>query len=104
MGSMFLDQMSMTDHSNPRETFLYRLCKTRGLEHFQNVVLLSCYEDQYGPLQSARAEMCTQWEKQPEKTIYCEMVRNLWARVQPERVTRLDVNFVLPEKNIDSII
>jgi hypothetical protein len=102
--SLFLDQMSMTDHKNPRETFLYKSSKARGLEHFQHVVLLSCYEDQYGPVQSARAEMCSEWESQPEKAIYCEMVRNLWAPVQPERVIRLDLNFHIPEKNLDTII
>lgn len=102
--SVFLQQVSMTDHDSPKETFLFRLCKLRGLELFQNVVLASCCEDQYGPVQSARAEISPDWAGQPDKAVYEEMVANLWGPVAPERVRRLDVNFVITEKNLDSFI
>merc|ERR1712113_18662 len=49
--SLFLQQVSMTDASDPRDTFLYKLSKTKGLEHFKNVILVSCFDDQYGPFQ-----------------------------------------------------
>jgi len=102
--SQFLKQVSMTDHQDPRETFLYKLSKSKGFEFFQNVVLVSCFEDQYGPFQSARAEICSQWDNQPDKGVYTEMVRQIWAPVNPEHVTRFDVNFVIPEKNLDTFI
>merc|ERR1719436_1608748 len=94
----------MTDHRNPRETCLYKLSKVKGFEYFQNVVLVSCYDDQYGPFQSARAEISSQWDGQSDKEVYVEMVRNIWGPVRPECVIRFDVNFVLPEKNLDSFI
>jgi len=94
----------MTDHSDPKETFLYKLSKSRGLEFFQNVLLVSCYDDQYGPFMSARAEVLSEWEKQSDRSIYVEMARNLWKPVRPECVTRFDVNFVMPEKNLDTFI
>merc|ERR1711862_911539 len=94
----------MKDHTDPRETFLYKLSKAKGLEFFQNIVLVSCYEAQYGPFQSARAEICSQWANQPDKDIYREMVHNLWTGVKPEKIIRLDVNFVIPEKNLDTFI
>jgi len=102
--STFLQQVSMTDHPNPRETFLFKLSKAKGFEFFQNVVLSSCYEDQYGPIQSARAEIRPEWAGKPEKQVYREMVENLWGPVHPDRVRRLDINFVIPEKNLDSFI
>jgi len=102
--SMFLQQVSMTDHDNPRETFLYKLAKLRGFELFQNVILTSCCEDQYGPMQSARAEIHPDWEGVADKEVYREMVDNLWGPVRPERVRRLDINFVILEKNLDSFI
>uniref|UniRef100_A0A7S2KRC9 DUF676 domain-containing protein n=1 Tax=Zooxanthella nutricula TaxID=1333877 RepID=A0A7S2KRC9_9DINO len=102
--SVFLQQVSMGDHDDPRETFLYKLSKTKGLEFFRNVVLASCHEDQYGPIQSARAEICPEWRGQPDKEVYREMVEHIWAPVQPERVRRLDVNFVIAEKNLDALI
>merc|ERR1712039_665715 len=102
--SLFLQQVSMTDATDPRETFLYKLSKAKGLENFQNVILVSCYEDQYGPFQSARAEISREWDGQPEKEVYIEMVRNLWGSLDADSVIRLDVNFVIPEKNLDSFI
>lgn len=35
----------MGDHDNPRETFLYKLSKARGLESFQHIAFASCFED-----------------------------------------------------------
>jgi len=102
--SQFLQQVSMTDHNDPRETFLYKLSKAKGFEFFQNVILVSCYEDQYGPFPSARAEISRAWENQPNKEVYTEMVKNIWGPVQKERLTRFDVNFVIPEKNLDAFI
>jgi len=102
--STFLQQVSMTDHENPRETFLYKLSKAKGFEFFQNIVLASCYEDQYGPIQSARAEIRPEWAGKLEKQVYREMVESIWGPVHPDRVRRLDINFVIPEKNLDSFI
>jgi len=102
--SLFLQQVSMTDNPDPRETFLYRLSKAKGLEFFQHVALVSCCEDQYGPFESARAEICQHWDGQAEKDIYREMVQNIWANIEPERVLRFNVNFMIPEKNLDAFI
>lgn len=100
----FLQQVSMTDHPDPRETFLYKLSKSKGFEFFQNVCLVSCFEDQYGPFPSARAEICSAWENQSDKEVYSEMVKNIWSPVKADSVTRFDVNFVIPEKNLDAFI
>merc|ERR1712110_678605 len=59
--SLFLDQVSMSDANNPRDTFLYKLSKQKSFELFQHVVLFSCSEDQYGPFHSARAEISKDW-------------------------------------------
>jgi pimeloyl-ACP methyl ester carboxylesterase len=102
--SQSLQQFAMSDHSDPRQTFLHRLSKAQGLESFQHIVLISCLDDRYGPYQSTRAEICDGWESQPDKEVYCEMVKNIWRGVKPERVLRLDTNFVILEKNLDSFI
>lgn len=56
--SKCLLQLSMTDSKNIEETALYRLSKASGLQHFKNVVLVSSYQDQYAPFDSARIQMC----------------------------------------------
>jgi len=102
--SLFLQQVSMSDTQDPRETFLYRLSNSKGFEFFKHIILVSCYEDQYGPFESARAEISATWEGQADKDVYREMVNNLWGPVDPKRVQRLDVNFHIPDKNLDTFI
>lgn len=102
--STCLEQLSMSDHSDPKETFLYKLSKTKGLEYFQGIVLVSSYQDQYAPFESARVEISHTWAQQPGQDTYSLMVKSLLEPVQPERVFRFDVNFKIPEKNLDAFI
>jgi len=101
--STCLEQLAMTDAADQKETFLYRLSKTKGFEFFQNIILVSSYQDQYAPFESARVEMSNTWDK-TALDVYGSMVRNLWEPVRPERLYRLDVNFNIPEKNLDAFI
>lgn len=102
--SKFLEQVSMTDTSDPKEGFIYRLSQTKGLEWFQWVVLVSSYQDHYSVYESARIETCKTTYNQPGKDHYPTMVKNLLDPVKPERVFRFDVNFSIPEKNLDAFI
>lgn len=102
--STFLQQVSMSDRTDPRDTFIFRLSKSSGLEHFRHICLVSSFEDQYGPFESSRAEIGSHWDGQSDKDVYREMVHNIWEKVEPERVTRFDLNFYIPEKNLDSFI
>lgn len=102
--SQCLAQLSMADASEPKECFLHRLSQTKGFEFFENVVLVSCPSDQYSPFDSARVEIGAMLPNHSHKEVYCQMVRNLWENVKPERVFRFDVNFHIPEKNLDTFI
>lgn len=76
-------QLTCRDHSDPRQTFLYKLSKKAGkchsasarfigfglfhiqtfnfvlgLQFFKNVVLVGSLQDRYVPYHSARIEMC----------------------------------------------
>ena len=44
-GAMSLQQLSMSDKRNQRESFLYQLSQRPGLEWFKNAVLVSSFED-----------------------------------------------------------
>lgn len=52
--STVLNQLSMTDSSDIKETCLYQISKATGLEWFKHVILVSSYQDQYAPFDSAR--------------------------------------------------
>ena len=52
--SKCLQQLTMSDHPEQKETFLYRLSKQKGLQWFKHLILVSSYQDQYAPFDSAR--------------------------------------------------
>jgi len=100
----FLEQIGMWDSTDPRETFLYRLSTYKGLEFFQNIVLICSAQDEYSDLASARIEASYLQEDMPKKDVYKSMVNNVWDPVRPERVMRLKFNFYFAEKGFDNMI
>uniref|UniRef100_A0A2K6EMW5 Family with sequence similarity 135 member A n=1 Tax=Propithecus coquereli TaxID=379532 RepID=A0A2K6EMW5_PROCO len=65
-------QLTCRDHSDPRQTFLYKLSNKAGLHYFKNVVLVGSLQDRYVPYHSARIEMCKTALK--DKQSVCERV------------------------------
>ena len=58
-GSSCLLQLSLQDHADPRQTFVYRLAHQPGLQLFRNVVLLSSPEDQvWDPWRAIFCRIC----------------------------------------------
>jgi pimeloyl-ACP methyl ester carboxylesterase len=110
-----IQQMTMQDHEQPEETFLYKLAHKPGLEWFNKVVFLASHQDLYVPYYSARVqkheESTLDYRKQVQKgLVYCKMVDSLLGRVQGS-ITRLNVNFSIPEqypfhplRNLDNLI
>jgi hypothetical protein len=99
-----LKQLSMTDNPNPRQTLLYKLSQLEGMEWFSHVALVSSWQDQYAPFESARIETSSRIMSQSNGIIYGEMVRNIIHRVSCDTLYRLDVNFKIEGSSIDSLI
>ncbi|XP_040284570.1 protein FAM135A isoform X3 [Bufo bufo] len=93
-------QLTCRDHSDPRQTFLYKLSKKAGLEHFRNVVLVSSLQDRYVPYHSARIEMCkTALKDKQSGPVYAEMIQNILLPVLQNKdcnLVRYDVIHALP--------
>ncbi|KAM4694770.1 protein FAM135A isoform 2-T2 [Discoglossus pictus] len=93
-------QLTCRDHSDPRQTFLYKLSKKPGLEHFRNVVLVSSLQDRYVPYHSARIEMCkTALKDKQSGPVYAEMIQNILLPVLQNKdcnLVRYDVIHALP--------
>ncbi|CAH2248855.1 FAM135A isoform X1 [Pelobates cultripes] len=93
-------QLTCRDHSDPRQTFLYKLSKKPGLEHFRNVVLVSSLQDRYVPYHSARIEMCkTALKDKQSGPVYAEMIKNILLPVLQNKdcnLVRYDVIHALP--------
>uniref|UniRef100_A0A3B5R187 Family with sequence similarity 135 member A n=1 Tax=Xiphophorus maculatus TaxID=8083 RepID=A0A3B5R187_XIPMA len=93
-------QLTCRDHSDPRQTFLYKLSKKSGLQYFRNVVLVGSLQDRYVPYHSARIEMCkTALKDKQTGPVYAEMIENLLLPVLQNKdcnLVRYDVIHALP--------
>ncbi|XP_072498672.1 protein FAM135A isoform X2 [Notamacropus eugenii] len=100
-------QLTCRDHSDPRQTFLYKLSKKTGLHYFRNVVLVGSLQDRYVPYHSARIEMCkTALKDKQSGPIYAEMIQNLLLPVLQSKdcnLVRYNVINALPN-TADSLI
>lgn len=56
--SSCLLQLRLLDDPDLTKTYLYKLSQKKGLEHFQNILLVSSEQDLYVPFHSARIEIC----------------------------------------------
>lgn len=70
-----LQQLSMTDHNQKNQTYLYKLSKTKGLNWFKQVIFCSSYQDNYAPHDSARVQICSRAAKadKDKGKVYIEM-------------------------------
>ncbi|XP_031559475.1 protein FAM135A-like [Actinia tenebrosa] len=84
-----LTQLSLHDHEDLRQTCIYRLSQSKGLEYFKNVLLVSSVQDHYVPYHSARIEMCKAASKDTSEygTIYREMISNLLTPLKNKKNT-----------------
>lgn len=93
-------QLTCRDHSDPRQTFLYKLSNKSGLQFFKNVVLVGSLQDRYVPYHSARIEMCkTALKDKQTGPVYAEMIENLLLPVLQNKdcnLVRYDVIHALP--------
>ncbi|XP_033860501.2 protein FAM135A isoform X1 [Acipenser ruthenus] len=93
-------QLTCRDHSDPRQTFLYKLSKKAGLQFFKNVVLVGSLQDRYVPYHSARIEMCkTALKDKQSGPVYAEMIENLLLPVLQNKecnLVRYNVIHALP--------
>mmetsp|Transcript_10363 Transcript_10363/g.10329 ORF Transcript_10363/g.10329 Transcript_10363/m.10329 type:complete len:596 (+) Transcript_10363:303-2090(+) len=88
------DQLTMHDSENVRQTFIYQLSQLEGLGWFEHVVLFGCFDDPYVPEYSSRVEVPVQ--SAPDKDLenaYKEMITNIWSKIDPTKITRVDVHF-----------
>jgi hypothetical protein len=104
--SKSLEQLSMTDAKDAKRCFLYQLSKKPGLEHFRHVLLLSSRQDQYVPFESARIEPSSASGNGDSKRsqAYAEMVENILGPLEASKISRINVDFHLPETNFDTVI
>uniref|UniRef100_A0A803TXF3 Family with sequence similarity 135 member A n=1 Tax=Anolis carolinensis TaxID=28377 RepID=A0A803TXF3_ANOCA len=100
-------QLTCRDHSDPRQTFLYKLSRKAGLRYFKNIVLVGSLQDRYVPYHSARIEMCkTALKDKQTGPIYAEMIQNLLLPVLQNNecsLVRYNVHCALPN-TADSLI
>jgi len=107
MGSGSLQQLALKDHTDIRQTFMYKLSENSNLHLFKNVLLAGSSQDKYVPIHSARIELCKSAVKDSSVLgeAYKEMVNNILGKVVDSDVelVRYDVHHALPN-NTNSLI
>ncbi|KAK7352933.1 hypothetical protein VNO80_18364 [Phaseolus coccineus] len=112
-GTQCIHQLTFTDDPDIQNTFLYKLCKQKTLEHFRNIILLSSPQDGYVPYHSARIESCQAASRDTSKKgkLFLEMLNDCMDQIRANSMQhrvfmRCDVNFdpSTQGKNLDSII
>eukprot|EP00106_Octopus_bimaculoides_P010487 XP_014777929.1 PREDICTED: protein FAM135A-like [Octopus bimaculoides] len=94
-------QLSMKDHSDLRQCFLYKLSQKSGLESFKNILLVGSSQDRYVPFHSSRVEICKAAQRDTSTlgAVYIEMVMNILKPIVNSATTKLiryDVFHALP--------
>ncbi|XP_027942595.1 protein FAM135B-like isoform X4 [Vigna unguiculata] len=112
-GTQCIHQLTFTDDPDIQNTFLYKLCQQKTLEHFRNIILLSSPQDGYVPYHSARIESCQAASRDTSKKskLFMEMLNACMDQIRANSTLhrvfmRCDVNFdpSTQGKNLDSII
>ncbi|XP_004498451.1 uncharacterized protein [Cicer arietinum] len=112
-GTQCIHQLTFTDDPDIQNTFLYKLCKHKTLEHFRHIILLSSPQDGYVPYHSARIESCqaASHDNSKKSRVFLEMLNDcldqIRANPSEHRVfMRCDINFDATAygKNLDSLI
>jgi hypothetical protein len=103
--SKCLEQLSLTDNEDIRESFMYKLSTKPGLGYFKNVLLVSSPADRYAPYHSVRIDLHEQAEKDRKNgPVYKEIVLNLQKQMRNCNFTRFDVCFMSNKSNLDTFI
>ena len=104
-GSKSLEQFMQNDHKDLNESCLYKLSEYNGLNWFKYVYLLSSHQDNYSPYESSRIQFNSSSLSNDKKSEnYKNMACNILSKITNNTLKRIDVNFVIQEKNFDSFI
>ena len=104
-GSKSLEQFMQNDHKDLNETCLYKLSEYNGLNWFKYVYLLSSHQDNYSPYESSRIQFNSNSLGNDKKSEnYKFMALNILRKLTNISLKRIDVNFLIQEKNFDTFI
>ena len=104
-GSKSLEQFMQNDNKDLNETCLYKLSEYHGLNWFKHVYLLSSHQDNYSPYESSRIQFnSTSLSNDKKSENYKNMACNILSKITNNTLRRIDVNFVIQEKNFDTFI
>ena len=102
-----LKELTLSDSGDLEDSYIYRLSMISKLEWFKNIVLVSSYQDSYVAFESARIQFRKEKNNKSTSTkngAFEQMAKNLLKEVPINNIYRLDVNFKIQEKNLDSFI
>lgn len=86
-------QMTMTDKKPLKDSYIYKLSECEGLDWFKHVVMLSCSDDPYVPIDSAGLYIPPLSIGTKKEKVFEEIVKNILNQIQVDKLIRISVNF-----------
>ncbi|OMJ84322.1 hypothetical protein SteCoe_14608 [Stentor coeruleus] len=102
--SLCMKQLSMTDSDIFEECLLYKLSQSNGIQWFKNICLVSSYQDNYVPFESARIEIRNENTEDYKTRVHLEMAKNILGKVLANKIYRIDVDFIIKNTGFDKMI
>jgi len=102
--SLSMQQLTMSDDKTLESTCLYKLSKLEGIEWFKDLSFVSSFQDEYTPYESARVQVSTTANNDKNGVIMKRLSENLLSRVQADKIHRIDVDYKIKKKNLDTFI
>jgi hypothetical protein len=102
-----IQQLSMSDAKDIKDTFMYKISKFKGMKWFKHIMLFSSVQDGYVTFDSARIQIfknTTLYDPIKQGSYYQKMATNILKDCSNAQITRVDVNFCINEKSIDNYI
>ena len=95
-----LDQLTMQDNNNLRDSFLFKLSEKGHLRNFKKIIVAGSSEDSYVPWHSARIQYHS--SKNSSSKVEREMIESILG---DQIVHRIDIHFNIDStKDVDSFI
>lgn len=102
--SLSMQQLTMSDNKTLENTCIYSLSKLEGIEWFKHLSFVSSFQDEYTPYESARVQVSTTANNDKNGVIMKKLSENLLSRVQADKIHRIDVDYKIKKKNLDTFI
>ena len=100
-----LKELGLKDSTKFEDSYLLKLSKYEGLEHFKNIYFFSSPQDTYSPHESSRIQLAPKYNMKDKNTeMISKMAQNILGKLKNDRITRVDIDMIFEDNTMDVMI